>query len=145
MGFVYRDYRFASDRCEILVDIQPHDRSRAARSKCGRKGPQYDTLSQHRFEFVPLWAIAVFYSLQHATRCLIVLGPDLGGDGGNDPPVGLDLGSDCESIAPHVEGRLLGQAGCESAGDLREGWRHPIGESPQADIQRDDPRRSGLS
>lgn len=74
-----------------------------------------------------------------------MLAPDLGGDGGNDPSVGFGLGSDCESIAPHIEGRLLGQVGCESAVDLREGWRHPIGEHPQADIQQDDPMRYGLS
>lgn len=60
-GFVYRNPRFANDHSEILVDIQPHGRSRPVCSKCGRKGTQYDTLSQRRFEFVPLWAIPVFF------------------------------------------------------------------------------------
>ena len=60
-GFVYRNPRFANGDSEILVDIHPHGRSRPVCSKCGRKGPQYDTLSQRRFEFVPLWAIAVFF------------------------------------------------------------------------------------
>jgi hypothetical protein len=60
-GFVYRNARFANDGSEILVDIHPHGRSRPVCSKCGRKGPQYDTLSERRFEFVPLWAIAVFF------------------------------------------------------------------------------------
>jgi transposase len=60
-GFVYRNARFTNDGSEILVDIHPHGRSRPVCSKCGRKGPQYDTLSERRFEFVPLWAIAVFF------------------------------------------------------------------------------------
>ena len=60
-GFVYRNARFTYDHSEILVDLQPHDRSRPVCSKCGLKGPRYDTLSQRRFEFVPLWAISVFF------------------------------------------------------------------------------------
>lgn len=60
-GFVYRNPRFAEDRSEILVDIYPHRRSRPVCSGCGRKGPCYDTLTQRRFEFVPLWAIPVFF------------------------------------------------------------------------------------
>jgi len=60
-GFVYRNPRFASGGSEILVDIHPHGRSRPVCSGCGKKGPGYDTLSQRRFEFVPLWAIPVFF------------------------------------------------------------------------------------
>lgn len=60
-GFVYSNPRFSEDRSEILVDIRPHGRSRPVCSGCGRKGPGYDTLAQRRFEFVPLWAIPVFF------------------------------------------------------------------------------------
>ena len=60
-GFVYRNARFATDRSEILVDLHPHRRSRPVCSGCDRKGPGYDTLAQRRFEFVPLWAIPVFF------------------------------------------------------------------------------------
>lgn len=60
-GFVYSNPRFSEDRSEILVDIRPHGRSRPVCSGCGQKGPGYDTLAQRRFEFVPLWAIPVFF------------------------------------------------------------------------------------
>lgn len=60
-GFVYDNVCFADDRSEILVSIRPHGRSRAICSGCGRKRPGYDRLAERRFEFVPLWAIPVFF------------------------------------------------------------------------------------
>lgn len=60
-GFVYHRARFSDDREEILVEIRPHGRSRPVCSGCGRKGPGYDTRPVRRFEFVPLWAISVFF------------------------------------------------------------------------------------
>jgi len=60
-GFVYHGVHFAEDRQSILVDIQPHGRSRPVCSGCGKKGPGYDRLAERRFEFVPLWAIPVFF------------------------------------------------------------------------------------
>ena len=47
--------------------------SRPICSGCGRKGSGYDGLSPRRFEFVPLWQIAVFLvnvmRLVHCRRC----------------------------------------------------------------------------
>ena len=57
-GFVYEKARFHDDLIEITV--RPHRRSRPICSGCDRRGPGYDTLPVRRFEFVPLWGIAVF-------------------------------------------------------------------------------------
>ena len=56
-GFVYQIPRFNGDRIE--VEIRPRQGSRPICSGCGRRGPGYDTLEPRRFEFVPLWAMAV--------------------------------------------------------------------------------------
>lgn len=56
-GFVYETARFNGDGIE--VEIRPRRGSRPICSGCGRRGPGYDTLGPRRFEFVPLWAIAV--------------------------------------------------------------------------------------
>jgi len=60
-GFVYCDAHFANGRSEIQVSLRPHGRSKPVCSGCGRKGPGYDRLPERRFEFVPLWAIPVFF------------------------------------------------------------------------------------
>jgi transposase len=60
-GFVYRDSWFDEKRKTIFIEIQPHRRSRPVCSDCGRKGPGYDTRPVRQFEFVPLWAIQVFF------------------------------------------------------------------------------------
>lgn len=57
-GFVYEKARFQDD--EIEITVRPHRRSRPFCSGCGRRGPGYDTLPTRRFEFVPLWGLAVF-------------------------------------------------------------------------------------
>jgi transposase len=43
----------------IEVAIRPRRGSRGICSCCGRCGPTYDHLDQRRFDFVPLWGIAV--------------------------------------------------------------------------------------
>ena len=60
-GFVYTNARFDDGGSSILVDIRPHGRSRPVCSGCGQKGPGYDRLATRHFEFVPLWAIPVFF------------------------------------------------------------------------------------
>jgi transposase len=57
-GFVYEKARFVAD--EIEISVRPRRRSRPFCSGCGRRGPGYDTLPVRRFEFVPLWGLAVF-------------------------------------------------------------------------------------
>ena len=48
-------------RPTIEVRIEPRANSRPICSGCGRVGPGYDRLPERRFEFVPLWQIAVFF------------------------------------------------------------------------------------
>lgn len=60
-GFVYSEAHFNDDQSEILVTLKPHARSRPVCSGCRRKRPGYDTRSVRRFEFVPLWGIAVIF------------------------------------------------------------------------------------
>ena len=57
-GFVYEKARFKGDQIEI--EVRPRQGSRPICSGCSQPGPGYDTLSQRRFAFVPLWAISVF-------------------------------------------------------------------------------------
>ena len=61
-SFVYSDTRLRQqdDGPELVVQIQPRRNSRPVCSGCGRPGPAYDRLEERRFEFVPLWGIAVF-------------------------------------------------------------------------------------
>jgi transposase len=48
-------------RPTLEVRILPRANSRPVCSGCGRPGPGYDRLAERRFEFVPLWQIAVFF------------------------------------------------------------------------------------
>ena len=48
-------------RLALEVDIEPRRNSRPICSGCHRKRPGYDRLPARRFEFVPLWQIAVFF------------------------------------------------------------------------------------
>jgi transposase len=61
--FVYEHICFveSSIEPEIEVRIEPRANSRAIRSGCGKKRPGYDRLAPRRFQFVPLWNIAVFF------------------------------------------------------------------------------------
>ena len=62
-SFVYKDIRFSEDGEELalLVTVVPRANGRALCSGCNKKRPGYDQLGERRFEFVPLWGIAVFF------------------------------------------------------------------------------------
>jgi transposase len=62
-SFVYEKVSWckSSDRPALHIRIRPRRGSRPVCAGCGRKGPAYDRLAERRFEFVPLWGIAVFF------------------------------------------------------------------------------------
>lgn len=62
-GFVYGATRLVEKATRLLleIEIRPRKGSRPVCSVCGKDGPGYDTLRVRRFEFVPLWGIAVFF------------------------------------------------------------------------------------
>jgi len=62
-SFVYGKARFVEEaaRPTIEVEIHPRRNGRPICSGCGKPGPGYDRLSARRFEFVPLWGIAVLF------------------------------------------------------------------------------------
>jgi transposase len=63
-GFVYGTVRWSLTRkmrTALDIQIRPRKRSRPVCSGCGKCGPGYDTLPLRRFEFVPLWGIAIFF------------------------------------------------------------------------------------
>ena len=62
-GFVYRRAELVEDGSgvRLRVLVTPDARTKPICSGCGEKRPGYDTLTQRAFEFVPLWAIAVFF------------------------------------------------------------------------------------
>jgi transposase len=49
-----------ADRSALEVDVRERSNSRPMCSECGRRGPGYDRLAARRYEFVPLWSMAVF-------------------------------------------------------------------------------------
>ncbi|MDA0840533.1 MAG: ISL3 family transposase [Planctomycetota bacterium] len=61
--FVYdKDRLVDCDGCpQLEVEISPRKNSRARCSGCGASCPGYDRLDVRRFEYVPLWAIPVFF------------------------------------------------------------------------------------
>ena len=61
-SFVYGKARLeqTEDAPALVVKMKPRKNSRPHCSGCGRPGPAYDRLEERRFEFVPLWGIAVF-------------------------------------------------------------------------------------
>jgi transposase len=62
-SFVYGKVRWdeAAAGPTLEVAIQPRAGSRPICSGCGQRGPGYDRLPARRFEFVPLWQIAVVF------------------------------------------------------------------------------------
>ena len=62
-GFVYDSIFLVekSNRLLLEVKIRPRKGNRPICSVCGKPAPGYDTLPVRRFEFVPLWGIAVFF------------------------------------------------------------------------------------
>ncbi len=73
-SFVYESVRFTEGSClEIEVSVRPRSNGRPRCSGCGESAPGYDMLPPRRFEFVPLWGIAVFlvYAMRrvHCADC----------------------------------------------------------------------------
>ena len=63
-SFVYGEARWTKDQRgepALEVEIQPRKNSRAICSGCNKKRPGYDKLAKRRFEFVPLWGMAVYF------------------------------------------------------------------------------------
>jgi len=62
-SFVYGEVRLHERMGRAVLDIEmrPRANGRPTCSGCGRRRPGYDTLSPRRFEFVPLWGIAVYF------------------------------------------------------------------------------------
>lgn len=61
--FVYGEQRLVESRGGLLleIDILPRANSRPVCSGCMRRRPVYDHLNVRRFEYVPLWGIAVVF------------------------------------------------------------------------------------
>jgi transposase len=62
-SFVYGETTFTTveGRLALEVQVQPRRHSRPICSGCHRRRPGYDRLPPRRFQFVPLWQIAVFF------------------------------------------------------------------------------------
>jgi len=63
-SFVYKEQRLIEvpgSQPFLEVDIEPRANGRPVCSGCGKKGAGYDRLAARRFEFVPLWNMAVFF------------------------------------------------------------------------------------
>jgi transposase len=61
-SFVYRQARFrdGDDGLALDVTVEPRANGKPVCSGCGQRRPGYDHLPARRFQFVPLWGIAVF-------------------------------------------------------------------------------------
>src|SRR6266567_4621560 len=62
-SFVYGPVRFREGDQGLALDvtIEPRANGRPICSGCGQARPGYDRLAARRFQFVPLWGIAVFF------------------------------------------------------------------------------------
>jgi len=62
-SFVYGKVNWGDTEENASIEIEVHARtnSKALCSGCGCPGPGYDHLKTRRFEFVPLWGIAVYF------------------------------------------------------------------------------------
>jgi len=62
-SFVYQEARWTNPKTktDIEIPIEPRANGRAICSGCGQRSPSYDRLAQRRFEYVPLWQIAVYF------------------------------------------------------------------------------------
>jgi transposase len=62
-SFVYGKAKWVegTERPTLEVEVHSRKNGRAICSGCGRAGPGYDRLPERRFEFVPLWGMAVFF------------------------------------------------------------------------------------
>src|SRR5271168_911898 len=62
-SFVYGAARFCSHEQgqAVEVPIRARANGRPICSRCGQAGPGYERLPERRYEFVPLWGLAVFF------------------------------------------------------------------------------------
>ena len=62
-SFVYEKVRFVEEGGELALEakIRPRINGRAKCSGCGALRPGYDTLKPRRFEFIPIWGMAVYF------------------------------------------------------------------------------------
>ena len=62
-SFVYESVRWSDTESKVSleVEVRPRANSRPIFSGCGQRGPGYDRLPSRRFDFVPLWGIAVYF------------------------------------------------------------------------------------
>ena len=71
--FVYGACRLLEGRGRLIIEMEIKARanSQPICSGCGERRPGYDTLPLRRFEFVPLWGIAVFflYAMRRVNCC----------------------------------------------------------------------------
>jgi len=58
-GFVYTGARLDETTNTIEITVRPRSGSKPVCSGCGKPAPGYDTLSERRFEFIPIWGFAV--------------------------------------------------------------------------------------
>ena len=63
-SFVYGKQPLVENGAELWIEVEVRSRSnsRPSCSGCGRTGPGYDRLPERRFEYVPPWAIPVFFT-----------------------------------------------------------------------------------
>jgi transposase len=59
--FVHETVSLSEEGKAIEIQVRSRANSRPVCSVCERPGPGYDTLEPRRFEFVPLWVLAVFF------------------------------------------------------------------------------------
>jgi transposase len=62
-SFVYQQVKLASYQGTEVIDVTiiPRKNALALCSCCGQPAPGYDSLSERRFEFMPLWGYRVFF------------------------------------------------------------------------------------
>ena len=62
-SFVYQEARWADPKTKTAIEIpiEPRANSHSICSGCGERRRGYDRLPARRFEFVPLWQIAVYF------------------------------------------------------------------------------------
>ena len=62
-SFVYGKVKWVEGTERLTLEVELHARKngRPVCSGCGRRGPAYDRLPERRFEYVPLWGIALFF------------------------------------------------------------------------------------
>jgi len=68
-GFVYEGARLDEPAKTIEIDVRPRRGSKPVCSGCGQPARGYDTLSERRFEFIPIWGFAVvlLYRMRRVT------------------------------------------------------------------------------